>query len=434
MPVQGSNSEAQTYTIQTFNYQLEASIVKRALAVLTLLSIPASAQDYPTFRGANRDGHSPDTGLAKEWPSGGPPLAWKMNGIGGGYSGVVTFGDKLFVLGDKEGQCFLHCLNAADGKIAWSSKVGAEYTRHGNKDWNGNRATPTTDGKIVVALGAPGELVCFDLAGKEKWRKNLPNDFGGKVGSWDYSESPLIDGDNVVCVPGGGKGAVVALKKDTGATVWQCSEFTDAAEYASLVAAEIGGVRQYVAFTMKSVAGVSAKDGKLLWRADFPGKTAVIPTPIVKDDIVFVAAGYGVGHAAFKITASGGKFSAEQIYNGKEMKNHHGGVILVGDHLYGLTDANQLLCMELKTGKVVWQDKCVGKGSLAYADGLLVARSERKGTTALVEATPAGYKEKGRFEQPDSSGKPTWPHPTISGGKLYLRDQDTLLCYAVKAK
>lgn len=408
--------------------------MKLSVAVLAAsLPLSAFAQDYPTFRGANRDGHSPDTGLLKEWPAGGPPLAWKIKGIGGGYGGVSTFGDKLYLLGDQSGETVLHCLHQADGKIAWTSKVGKEHSE-GNQEWKGNRATPTTDGKIIVALGPLGELVCFDMAGKEKWRKHLNKDFGGRVGGWKYSESPLIDGENLICVPGGGKGAVLALKKDTGETVWQCAEFTDSAEYPSVVVAELGGVRQYVALTQKSVAGVSAKDGKLLWRSDFPGKTAVCTTPIVKDDLVFAACGYGVGHVAYKVTGSGGTFSAAEAYSGKEMKNHHGGVILVGEHLYGISDPGQLVCMELKTGKVVWSDKSVGKGSLAYADGLLVARAEHKskGTIALVEATPSGYKEKGRFEQPDLSGMPTWPHPTISGGKLYIRDQDTLLCYSVK--
>lgn len=403
--------------------------------MILTLTLLLALQDYPTFRGANRDGHSPDKGLAKEWPAGGPALTWTSKGLGGGYGGVSTLGDKLFVLGDKGSESFLHCLTASDGKIAWSSKLGEAHTE-GNQEWKGNRATPTTDGKIIVALGAMGELVCYDLTGKELWRKHMKKDFGGSVGGWKYSESPLIDGDHVVCVPGGGKGAVVALKKDTGETVWQCSEFKDGAEYPSIAPAEIGGVRQYVVLTQKSIAGVSAKEGKLLWRADFPGKTAVCTTPVVKDDLVFAACGYGVGHVGYKITASGGSFSAAEAYSGKEMKNHHGGVILVGEHLYGISDPGQLVCMELKTGKVVWQDKSVGKGSLAYADGLLVARAENKGkgTIALVEATPAGYKEKGRFEQPGLSGMPTWPHPTIAGGKMYIRDQDTLLCYDVKGK
>lgn len=408
--------------------------MKLSVAVLAAsLPLAAFAQDYPTFRGANRDGHSPDTGLLKEWPAGGPALAWKIKGLGGGYGGVSTFGDKLYVLGDKGSETFLHCLSAADGKTVWSSKVGVAHTE-GNQEWKGNRATPTTDGKIIIALGPMGELVCFDMAGQEKWRKHLNKDFGGRVGGWKYSESPLLDGDHVICVPGGGKGAVLALKKDTGEAVWQCAELTDAAEYPSVTPAEIGGVKQYVVLTQKSVAGVSAKDGKLLWRSDFPGKTAVCTTPIVKGDLVFATCGYGVGHVAYKVSGSGSSFSAAEAYSGKDMKNHHGGVILVGDHLYGISDPGQLVCMELKTGKVVWSDKSVGKGSLAYADGLLVARAESKskGTIALVEATPSGYKEKGRFEQPDLSGMPTWPHPTISGGKMYIRDQDTLLCYSVK--
>jgi outer membrane protein assembly factor BamB len=408
--------------------------VRFTVAVLAAsLPLTAYAQDYPTFRGANRDGHSPDKGLDKAWPSGGPPLAWTAKGLGGGYGGVSTFGDKLFVLGDKGAETFLHCLTAADGKIAWSSKVGGAHTE-GNPDWVGNRATPTTDGKIIIALGPLGELVCFDMAGKETWRKNLHKDFGGKVGSWKYSESPLIDGDLVICVPGGGKGAVVALKKDSGETAWQCKEFTDNAEYPSLVAAELGGVRQYVVLTQQSVAGVAAKDGKLLWKAPFPGKTAVCSTPLVKDDIVFAACGYGVGHVAYKISGSGGSFSAAEIYSGKEMKNHHGGMILVGEHLYGISDSHGLVCMEIKTGKVAWSSKDVKKGSLAYADGLLVARAEGKdkSTIKLIEAAPDAYKEKGSFDQPEKSKMWAWPHPTIAGGKMYIRDQDALLCYTVK--
>ena len=395
------------------------------------LPLTAFAQDYPTFRGAKRDGHSPDKGLAREWPAGGPPLLWKLKGLGGGYGGVSTFGDKAFVLGDKDGETKLHCLSTSDGKLLWTSRVGEEHSK-GNPDWKGNRATPTTDGQVIIALGPMGELVCFDLAGKEKWRKHLDKDLGGRVGGWKYAESPLLDGDTVICVPGGKKGAVAALKKETGETVWRCAELGDSAEYTSLVPAEIGGAKQYVVLTQNSVAGIGAKDGKLLWRSDFPGKTAVCSSPIVKDDLVFASCGYGVGSVGYKVSASG----AEKIYDARELQSHHGGVILVGEHLYALSDRGGLTCMELKTGKVAWQDRSVGKGSLAYADGLLVARSEKKdkGTIALVEATPSGYKEKGRFEQPELSGMPTWPHPTIAGGRMFIRDQDTLLCYDVKGK
>jgi outer membrane protein assembly factor BamB len=428
--------------------------VKQTLtaALAALMSLPAAAQDYPTFRGANRDGHSLQTGMLKTWPKEGPALAWKAAGIGGGYAGVAAFGDKLYTLGDYGDDCVLLALSAADGKILWKVKLGPEF-RGKNPDWWGARATPTTDGKIVIGLCPTGDLVCVDAAdGKEKWRKHLEKDFGGEVTMWKYSESPLIDGDLVVCMPGGPKGAVLALKKDTGETAWRCTELSDPAEYTSLVPVEIGGVRQYLAMFMFSINGVAAKDGKLLWRAnrgiDESGKkekmVAVIPTPIYKDGIVFTSSGYGFGHVAYKVAASGGSFKVEPLYSGKEMENHHGGVILVGNHLYALAGSHgksdlDLVCMEMATGKVAWRQAKVGKGSLAYADGLLVCRNESKigkrgpeaGEVVLFEISPAGAKERGRFTQPELSPLWTWAHPTIAGGKLYLRDQENLFAYTV---
>jgi outer membrane protein assembly factor BamB len=326
-------------------------------------------------------------------------------------------------------------MSTADGKVAWMTPVGRNYENK-NPDWGSPRCSPSTDGKLIFSLAPHGELTCVDVtSGKEKWHKNLESDFGGRSGGWKYSESPLLDGDNVVCMPGGSKGTVLALKKETGDVVWQSKELTDNAEYPSLVPVEIGGVKQYLALTQKSLAGIAAADGKVLWRNDRPGKTAVIPTPVYKDGIVFVTSGYGVGCNAFKITESGGKFAAEQVYANTEMKNHHGGVILLGDHVYGF-DEGMLKCLELKTGNVVWKDRSVGKGSIAYADGNFVVRSEAKGKSeiALVEASPAGYKEKGRFKQPEYGPKNTWAHPVIIGGRLYLRDWETLYCYDVKAK
>jgi outer membrane protein assembly factor BamB len=245
-----------------------------------------------------------------------------------------------------------------------------------------------------------------------------------------------VDGSQVVVTPGGSKGAVVALNKDTGALLWRSKEFTDPAHYSSLVAAEIGGVRQYIGLTPQSVAGIAAADGKLLWRAPRRGQTAVIPTPIFADDSVYVTSGYGVGCNLFKISSQGGKFSAQQVYANKVVVNHHGGVIKVGDFVYGYSDGKGWTCQNFKTGEAKWQDKQkLGKGSLLYADGHLYLRQEDgKGPVALIEATSEGFKEHGRFDQPNRSDANSWPHPVIANGKLYLRDQDVLLCYDVKAK
>ncbi len=411
-----------------------------AVAALALLSSAPPEPDWGQWRGPNHDGISPDTGLLKQWPSGGPPLAWRAAGVGIGYSSVSVHGGQVYTMGDLTDACYLLALEGASGKVAWKVRVGAHHLgKDGNEKYPGPRATPSTDGTLVIALAPGGELVCVEAAsGKEKWRKNLRTDFGGRVGGWKYSESPLLDGDRVLCTPGGRNGAVLCLKKETGETVWQSREFTDSAEYASLVPVEIGGVKQYLVLTKPHIAGIAAQDGKLLWQGDRPEAArtpAVVPTPVHKDGIVFVSSGYGVGSNAFRVGAEGGKFKAEQIYAGKEMENHHGGMILLGDHLYALHDRGQMVCLEFKTGKEVWKDRSVGKGAIAYADGHFVVRSERgKGTIALVEASPAGYKEKGRFDPPDRSTYNSWSHPVVIGGRLYVRDQDVLLCYDVRAK
>ncbi|HEY6168887.1 MAG TPA: PQQ-binding-like beta-propeller repeat protein, partial [Verrucomicrobiae bacterium] len=235
---------------------------------------------------------------------------------------------------------------------------------------------------------------------------------------------------------GGDQGAVVALNKKTGVLIWRTKELTDPAAYASLVPVEIGGARQYIVFTGASVAGVAAANGKMLWHSERIGKTAVIPTPVWKDNLVFVTSGYGIGCNLIKVSGSGNAFKAEQLYANTDMAVHHGGIVLLGDHVYGMSGRRDIecICMELKSGKVVWSDKSVGKGAIAYADGHLYLRSESKGEVALVEATPAGYKEKGRFTQPERSARMAWPHPVIAGGKLFLRDQDKLFCYDVKGK
>ena len=413
-------------------YGIRAGAAVLAAATLAWGS-GAGAADWNQWRGPNRDAHSPDKNLRREWPASGPALAWKVTGIGAGYSGVSVMGDRVLTMGDVGERCVLIALDRASGKQAWAAPVGKTG---GGGGYPGPRCTPATDGALVFALGQEGDLVCARFAsGEVVWRKNFPSDFGGKMMSgWGYAESPLLDGDQVVVTPGGPKGTVLALDKKTGATLWQSAELTDNASYASLVPVTIGAVRQYVVFTDASVAGVAAKDGKLLWRAERRGRTAVVPTPVCKDNMIFVTSGYNIGCNGFKVTGAAGRFSVEQVYAGTQMRNHHGGVILVGDHVYGF-DEGTLKCIELASGRTVWEDKSVGKGSVGYADGHLYARSERgAGTIALIEATPAGYREKSRFDQPNRSGKNSWPHPVIVGGRLYIRDQDLLLCYDVAGK
>jgi outer membrane protein assembly factor BamB len=415
-------------------HRLGRGVVLAAVLCLNNLAW-AGPGDWPQFRGPNRDGVSSETGLLKDWPAGGPPLVWKATGLGNGFCTVSVVQGRIYTVGDHGDASFVEAINVADGKVVWSSKLG----KGGAPGWGGfegPRATPTVSGGQVFAVGQWGELAAFDAAdGKEQWRKDFINDFGGTRPEWGFSESPLVDGDKVIVTPGGPKGAVVALDRKTGSVVWTSKDFTDVAHYSSLIAAEIGGVKQYIQLTAASVVGIAAADGKVLWLAARKGATAVIPTPIYADGVVYVSSGYGIGCNAFKITARDGAFTAEQTYANKVMVNHHGGVIKVGDYLYGFSDGKGWTCQALKSGDAKWQEKDkLGKGSETYADGRFYLRQEDKGTMVLIEASPEGYKEHGRFEQPDRTDKKSWSHPVIAGGKLYVRDQDMLLCYDVKAK
>ena len=282
-----------------------ARVIAAGLVPTLLAAGSAAAGDWPQWRGPNRDGLCPETGLLKEWPPGGPPLLWKAAGLGSGFSGVALAGARLYTLGERPEGNHVLALNRADGKLLWSTRLG----KAGAPGWGGfagPRATPTVDGNLVFALGQYGEVLCVNAAdGKQLWSRHLVNDFGGSLPEWGFSESPLVDGEQVLFTPGGARGTLVALNKKTGAVIWQSKEWTDDAHYSSIILAEIGGVRQYVQLTDKSVAGVAPKDGKVLWRAIRKGATAVIPTPIHADDRVYVTSGYNIGCNLFKVVREG---------------------------------------------------------------------------------------------------------------------------------
>jgi outer membrane protein assembly factor BamB len=401
--------------------------------------------DWPQWRGPDRTGLSNETGLLKEWPADGPKQLWKITGLGEGFSTPSVSAGRIYLLGTKDKDEFLICLEEKDGSRVWDVKIGRKTGGHAAP-----KSTPSIDKGFAYVVSSDGNLVCADINnGEIKWQVNYQKEFGGQPGGWAYTESPLIDGDRVIGTPGGDKAAIVAFKKASGDVVWRTviSGLTrkpagekqrreggnySRAGYSSVVVAAIGGVKQYVQFLDGGVVGVDAKDGKLLWHYEEPANTtANCSTPIVRGDLVFAASGYGNGGGQAKIVKDGDGFKAEPQYFVKQMQNHHGGMVLVNDHLYGTSGS--LLCVNFKTGKVEWDNRSVGKGSLTYADGHLYVRGEN-GKVALVEANPASYVEKGRFTQPDRSQQPAWPHPVVANGKLYLRDWDALFCYDVKNK
>ena len=411
-----------------------------------LFAAAAPGASWPGWRGPNRDGLSTETGLLKTWPAAGPALAWKATGLGTGFSSVSVADGRVFTMGDVDGASSQHviALSATDGKRLWSAKVGAPWV----DQYAGPRGTPTIDGDMVYAIGTEGHLVALEAAtGKERWRKHLPTDFGGRMSTmWTWSESPLVDGDRVIVTPGGPSALLVALDKRTGKEIWRTApgdlgpKGKDGAAYSSIVISNGGGVKQYVQLVGKGLVGVRASDGKLLWNYNrVANDVANIPTPVVKGDLVFTSTGYQTGAALLKLAPAAGGVSASEVYflDGKTFQNHHGGMVLVGDHIYAGHGHNRgnPIAIELATGKVAWggaelKNAGTGSAAVAYADGNLYFRYQN-GLMVLIEATPAGYSEKGSFAIPGASA-PSWPHPVIVGGRLYVREQDALLVYDVK--
>ena len=388
-----------------------------------------SGLDWPQWQGPDRTGLSKETGLLKQWPPAGPPLVWSASNLGAGYGSVAVKGERILLQGSNGRQSLVFSLNRADGKGAWSKSLGASGS---NDRGSGPRGTPTIDGDRLYALSESGDLSCLMLAdGAEVWHRNILTDFGGRNIPWLISESPLVDGDHVIVTPGGRNAGMVALDKKTGKTVWITKELSDEAGYASPVVGDVDGVRTIMTLTAGAGVGVRASDGKLMWRYQpAANRTANITTPIFFDNKVFYTSAYDTGGALLGLTAQNGSVRAKEIYFTREMKNHHGGVLLVNGHLYGFNNAI-LTCLEFATGQVMWRDRSVGKGSLTYADGNLYIQSENN-VVGLAEAAPSGYKEKGRFRIADQ-GLPSWAHPVISGGRLYIRNQGTLAAYDVRA-
>ena len=401
------------------------------LPIGLVLSLPAGVwnrplDDWPQWRGLNRDGRSAEKGLLQQWPAAGPPLAWRATGAGEGYSSFAVANGKLYTLGARQGSEYVIAYDAATGKRLWETSHGRRFD---NDRGGGPRGTPTVDGDRIYAFGASGDLSAVDAAsGKSIWSVNVLRKFGGSNINWGLSESPLVLSDRLLVNAGG---PIVALKKTDGSEIWRRGGVGPAG-YSSAVLQETGGVRQAIFFTHNQVVGVDVNTGRNLW--SYPrvaNNVANIATPIVRENKVFVSSDYGTGAALLELSKAGNDVLAKEVYFTRDMRNHHSSSVLIGDYLYGFSSAI-LTAMSFDTGKVAWRDRSVGKGSLVFADNRLYLYSEG-GTVGLAEASPTAYRELGRF-QIRAGDLPTWSHPVVSNGKLFLRDQDTIYAYDVRAK
>jgi outer membrane protein assembly factor BamB len=406
------------------------TVLAAAGIVLSLSSVVSNRtlDDWPQWRGLKRDGISAERGLLKTWPSGGPPLAWRATGAGDGYSSFSSAHGRLYTLGARGGTEYVMAFDAATGNKVWEVAHGRRF---GNDRGDGPRATPTVDGDRLYAYGASGDLAVLDAAtGKAYWKMNVLEKFGGSNINWGLSESPLVLGDRVLVSPGGRGASIVALRKTDGSLIWK--SLSDEPGYSSAVLHEAGAIRQAIYFTAERAVGVDVQTGKLLWSYNkVANRTANIATPVVRGNRVFLSSAYNTGAALLELTPSADSVTAREVYFTHDMRNHHASSVLIGDHLYGFSDAI-LTAMKFDSGEVAWRDRSVGTGSVVFADDRLYLYSER-GVIGLAEATPAGYREHGRF-QIQTGNLPTWSHPIVSNGKLFIRDQDTIYAYEVRSK
>jgi outer membrane protein assembly factor BamB len=403
------------------------------LTVAAIASLPVVVSnrvpdDWPQWRGPNRDGVSAERGLLKAWPAGGPPLAWKASGAGTGYSSFAAAAGRLFTLGARGGTEYVIAYDIASGKQLWEAANGRRFS---NDQGDGPRGTPTIEGARMYALGASGDLTALETAtGKKIWSVNLLSQFGASNIRWGLSESPLVLEDRILVNPGARGASIVALKKTDGSVIWRTQG--DEAGYSSAVVHQAGGIREAIFFTGERALGVNVDDGKLLWSYNrVANRTANIATPIVRGNRVFLSSGYDTGAALLELTPGNGGVSAREVYFTRSMQNHHASSVLIGDYLYGFSDAI-LTAMKFDTGEVAWRNRSVGKGSVVFADERLYLFSQ-DGVAGLAEARPESYVEHGRFTLQTGSS-PTWSHPIVSGGKLFLRDQDTIYAYDIRAK
>lgn len=397
-----------------------------ACLLLTALAAQAPLAEWSQWRGPNRDGLSPETGLLQQWPADGPPLVWEATGAGTGYSSFSTSGGRLYTIGARNDVEYVMAFDRATGRKLWESPNGRRFR---NEQGDGPRGTPTAEGDVVYALGGTGDLSCFEAAtGRRIWSVNAVQKFGGITPYWGYSESPLIVGDRIVFAAGGRRASLVALDKTDGRVLWQ--QPGDEAGYSSPVILRTGSLQQVVFFTASRGLAVDPRDGRLLWSYDrASNRTANIATPIVSGNRVFFSSDYGTGAALVQVRASGHLAAAEEVYFTRDMRNHHASSVLVGTHVYGF-NSSILTALDFETGALAWRDRSVGKGSLIYADERLYLFSEQ-GVVGLAEASPSGYRERGRFRLQTGSS-PTWSHPIITNGLLVLRDQDRVYAYSVR--
>jgi outer membrane protein assembly factor BamB len=409
-----------------------------AMAILTTLAVAGDPQPpyWPRFHGPDGDNISRDTGLKRRWPDEGPKLLWTVEGIGEGYSSVSIADGLIYTAGNLRDKTAITAMSL-DGSVRWRAPAGKPWV----KAYAGSRATPTFDNGRLYHQSPLGQIVCLDAkTGRQIWTLNVLEEFEARNITWGLAESLLVDGERLVCCPGGANASMVALDKQTGEPVWIAKSTGDLAGYATATVAEYRGMRIILTMNAKALIGVNAHNGELLFRHLHETRLdSNAVTPIFHDGQIFITAGHRSGAEMLRLAVDGQNVAVERIWRSSDLDNFHGGVILLDGYLYGAAHLAKnarrtpWVCLDWKTGRTMHTAKGVGMGSLTCADGLLFVLSE-KGQAGLVEADPAKHRLVGRFELPTRGEGPVWAHPVVCGGRLYIRHGDVLFTYDVRAR
>ena len=386
---------------------------------------------WPQFRGPDRTAEADADGLTKEWPDGGPEMKWAVEDLGFGYSSVCVVNGHIYTTGmeDRKGYVYAYTV---DGKPKWRTHYGKPWTG----GTPGSRSTPTYNDGLLYIMSGWGKVVCLDPEnGNIEWSVDTMKEFGARRITWGITESLLVVDEKVITTPGGNKAGMVAFHKKTGEVIWACEELTDRSGYCSPILIERGGKRIIATLTGEAFVGVTLEDGKLLWRD--PRKVAYkihATSPVYQDGIFYVTTGYGGKRGeAYRLSEDG--TSVRTIWRDSELDNHHGGVIVHEGRVYGASDRNNRgdwICLDLKTGKVLAKTGAVGKGSIAFADGMIYGYGEN-GLVGLINPDPDNFKMVSSFRV-RRGNKQHWPHPAISDGTLYIRHGTALMAYDIRAK
>lgn len=413
-----------------------------ALGVLLIVSLISSCaekdlpgNEWPSFHGPDRSNKSPETGLLSEWPQKGPELLFTVSGLGEGYSSVSIAGGMIFTAGNVDKQPWVKAFDL-NGNQLWKTPAGRSWSTTASyaSSYTGARGTPTYNDGVVYYLGEMGRLSAMEAAtGNELWVKELSEEFDAPDTEYGYSESVYIDGDRLYVRPAGKKGYKVCLDKNDGSLIWANTEIPGVEGYSSPVVHDFGGYRQIVGASSAGYYGVDAATGKLLWLVDFINQHACnITDAVVSDEHVFVTSGYGRGSMMFRLNVSGDSIVPQKVWEFEPFDNHHGGVILHEGYLYGSgSQSKGWFCVDFLTGEQKW--RATGEeAAITFADGMLYILGQR-GTMTLVRATPDKYEVAGSFRVPEGGKGMCWAHPVVCGGRLYIRHDDRLFVYDVKA-